>query len=483
MHYATFNIPFCLFVISALFASCDKEEKAIIPVITSIQLDATELTLNAGDEHQFVVTYEPFDAPAPNYKWSFSPQDSGGTISEMGLFKSLKPGNFKVEVMTTDVGDLLAAGIPITATCDVLVKPVSATQIKLSSKEIFIRLGKDTVLSYTVVPEYASVSDIKWESSDENIVKVTDGKIETVHVGDCIIKVYSEKDPTVEDRCQIVVLPPPLESISIDEKLTFEGIGVYKRLEVAYYPEEAEKPKLVWTSSDMNVAVANSDGYVTTKGIGTCRITVATEDGRLSDVCDVEVHAVKLENMYFSDDLEVSIGDARFYLDSYLHFVPSYANNHNYTLEQLSGFDVAKIVLEGKRSRIKGLKEGTATFRATAEDGGYTDVCTLRVVDKVADNVEVYIGLSSWANIAGFVTAEVRCEVFNYNEDPILVRGLDVRPSSGGSNSNSASFAYWGYVNYGRSKYWLNSFTNIYEPYYLVYFQYNNKMYTKIVDR
>lgn len=187
--------------------------------------------------------------------------------------------------------------------------------------------------------------------------------------------------------------------------------------------------------------------------------------------------------MYFSDDLEVSIGDARFYLDSYLHFVPSYANNHNYTLEPLSGFDVAKIVSEGKRSRIKGLKEGTATFRATAEDGGYTDVCTLRVVDKVADNVEVYIGLSGWANIAGFVTAEVRCEVFNYNEDPILVRGLDVRPSSGGSNSNSASFAYWGYVNYGRPKYWLNNFTNIYEPYYLVYFQYNNKMYTKIVDR
>ena len=50
MHYATFNIPFCLFVISVLFASCDKEEKAKIPVVTSIQLDATELTLNAGDE-------------------------------------------------------------------------------------------------------------------------------------------------------------------------------------------------------------------------------------------------------------------------------------------------------------------------------------------------------------------------------------------------------------------------------------------------
>lgn len=80
MHYATFNIPFCLFVISVLFASCDKEEKAIIQVVTSIQLDATELTLNAGDEHQFVVTYEPFDAPAPNYRWSFSPQDSGGGL-------------------------------------------------------------------------------------------------------------------------------------------------------------------------------------------------------------------------------------------------------------------------------------------------------------------------------------------------------------------------------------------------------------------
>lgn len=468
---------FCFFL-----SSCEKEEEKVKdPVVTAIHLDVTDLTVNAGEEYQFDVTYEPADAPTPIYKWFVSPQDTGVTISKTGLFKSIKPGNFNVKVMTTDIANS-ATDTHFSAICEVIVKSISATQIKLSSDSIAIELGKDTLLSYAVMPEYASVSDIKWKSSNENVAMVDDGKIEAVHVGKSIITVYSDKDPMVKADCIFNVLAPPLESISIDKKRTFEGVRINERLDVVYYPEEAEKPKLVWSSSNNNVAVVASDGTITTKGMGTCNIMVTTADGKHSAICEVEVLAVKVKDMYFVGDkeFEVSIGKTTYYWDMYLHFEPENATNQNFTIEQLSGFDVAVVSSDGKR--IKGLKEGIATFRAKAEDGRYMDVCSVKVIDEVVKNVNVSITLSSWANIAGFVTAQVKCSVFNLNEDPILVTGLEVRPSPGGGNSSSASFAYHGYIDHLKSKYWLNSFSNIYEPYYLVHFQYNNKMYTIRVD-
>lgn len=468
-----------LFVISLLLCSCEKEEEKE-PVVTAIHLDVTDLTVNVGDEYQFIVTHEPADVSTPSYKWISSPQDTGVTISETGLFKAIKSGDFNVKVITTDITNPLT-GSPFTATCDVIVRPVSATQIKLSSDSIAIELGKDTLLSYVIKPEYASLSDIKWKSSNENVVTVNDGRIETIHIGKSIITAYSSKDTTVKADCIFDVLAPPLDSISIVKKRIFAGVGVNERLEVTYHPIEAEKLKLIWSSSDRNVAVVASDGTLTTKGTGTCTITVTTEDGKHSAICEIEVLAVKVSDMYFVSDkeIEVSIGKSK-YLMNYLHFEPKNATNRNFTSEQLSGFDVAYLTSDGK---VKGLKEGIATFQMKSEDGGYMDVCTVKVIDEVAKNVMVFISLENYANIAGFLTASFRCTVTNSNEDPILVTGLQVIPSAGGANSNSASFAYHGYVNYLKTKYWLNSFSNIYNPYYLLHFQYNNKMYTIRVDR
>ncbi len=481
MHY---KISIILFVLSSfLLLSCSKEEEKVMdPIVTAIRLDVTNLVMNAGDEHQFTVDYEPIDAPTPTYEWSFSPQDTGVTISKTGLFKSFKPGNFKVQVKTLDAMDPISNSYFISV-CDVLVKPIAPIEIELSSDSIAIELGKDTLLSYTASPDYASVSNIRWKSSNENVAIVNDGKIETLNAGECIITVYLDKDPALKADCKITVLAPVLESISIDEKRTFEGIGASDRLYVTCYPENAEKTNFIWSSSDTDVAVVSQEGTILTKGAGTCIITVTTEDGRLSDSCEVNVLPVAVKNMYFTGDkeIEVGIGNVINYWSMYLHFEPENATNKNFIIEQLSGFDIATISSDGER--IKGLKEGFATFMAKSEDGGFMDVCTVKVIDEVVKNVSVTIQLSSFASIAGYVTAQIKCSVYNLNEDPILVTGLDVLPSSGGGNSNSASFQYHGYVERLRSKYWLNSFNNVYEPYFLVHFQYNNKNYTIRVDQ
>ncbi|MDY4756644.1 MAG: Ig-like domain-containing protein [Parabacteroides sp.] len=472
MRYSSFLcLIFCL-----LLCACDKEDGK--NSVTAIYLDASTVTMKTGDEHQFSIMYEPATALAPICKWSVSPQTDGVTISETGLFKALTAGEYIVQAYTANVTDP-RSGAPFMDECKVVVSPSFATQIELSYDSIAMVMGSDTLLSYIMQPVYAEIGDIQWKSSSEEIATVKDGEIKALQVGKCIITAYSTHDPTVNADCMLNVLPPTLERIAfLNPDMVFAGINVTEQLFLIGYPSGAVIPELFWSSSDDNVATINSYGKLITKGVGTCTISAATNDGKFIAMATVEVHPVKLEMISFEENnpIQVAIGSS-FEWQSYMIVSPPNATNQNVTIRQISGFDVA--ALSTDKTTIKGLSEGTAVFQVTAEEGGATALCIVDVVDEVVTKVRVEITLSNWAILGGgFTTANVKCQVYNYNTESILVTGLEVLPSANQTNSNKAYFRYHGYIEPWRSKYWLDSFSNIYNPYYLVYFQYNNKQYT-----
>lgn len=55
---------FLAIILLAILFSCKSEED---PIVTSIQLDKTELTLKVGEEYAFKVLKTPENAPTPNY--------------------------------------------------------------------------------------------------------------------------------------------------------------------------------------------------------------------------------------------------------------------------------------------------------------------------------------------------------------------------------------------------------------------------------
>lgn len=472
MRYWTFLYLIFYLLLGACVIEDEKDN------VTAIYLDSSTVTMKTGEEHQFSIMYQPTTALAPICKWSVSPLTDGVTISETGLFKALTAGEYIVQVYTANVTDPTSGG-PFMDGCKVIVSPSFATQIKLSHDSIAMVMGSDTLLSYIIQPTYAEIGDIQWKSSSEEIATVKNGEIKALQVGKCTISAYSTQNPAVNADCILTVLPPTLERIAFyNPDKVYSGINVTEQLFLIGYPSGAVIPELVWSSSDDNIATINSYGKLTTKGVGSCTITAATNDRKFIAMATVEVRPVKLETISFEENnpIQVAIGSS---LDwqSYMTVSPPNATNQHTTIQQVSGFDVASLSTD--KTTIKGLSEGTAVFQVTAEEGRATASCIVNVVDEVVTKVRVEITLSNWAVLGGgFTTANVKCQVYNYNTESILVTGLEVLPSANQENSNKAYFRYHGYIEPWKSKYWLDSFSNIYNPYYLVYFQYNNKQYT-----
>lgn len=62
------KLLFLMSLIWVTLSSCEKEE----PVVTSIDLDKSELELKVGETYDFKVSHNPPDAKAPTYEWNVS---------------------------------------------------------------------------------------------------------------------------------------------------------------------------------------------------------------------------------------------------------------------------------------------------------------------------------------------------------------------------------------------------------------------------
>ena len=90
----------------------------------------------------------------------------------------------------------------------------------------------------------------------------------------------------------INVVTTPLTSISIDpSSLILEVGGTGSTLTATILPTDASNTNVTWTTSDSNVAIVNSTGFVTPVGAGIATITATTVDGGYTANCSVTVNA------------------------------------------------------------------------------------------------------------------------------------------------------------------------------------------------
>lgn len=84
----------------------------------------------------------------------------------------------------------------------------------------------------------------------------------------------------------------PVAGVSLDHsKLTLKT-GSSEKLTATVAPDNATNKAVTWTTSNAAVAEVDSEGKVTAKAAGTATITVTTEDGGYTAVCEVTVERV-----------------------------------------------------------------------------------------------------------------------------------------------------------------------------------------------
>lgn len=84
--------------------------------------------------------------------------------------------------------------------------PVRVTLIKLDEDEISMYVNYTTSLNAIVLPSNATNKDIIWSSSDENVVQVTDGILESLKVGTAVITATSADNSNISASCIVNVV-------------------------------------------------------------------------------------------------------------------------------------------------------------------------------------------------------------------------------------------------------------------------------------
>ena len=166
--------------------------------VSGVTLSETEKTLDAGDSFQLTATILPADAGNKSVSWSSS-ADNVAEVDENGTVTAKAAGTAVITVLTAD-------GYK-EATCTVTVKApvVPVTGISLNKDALTLDVGGTETLKASLSPETATNKGVKWTSSDESIVKVSDkGVVTAVKAGTASITVTSE-DGSFSATCAVTV--------------------------------------------------------------------------------------------------------------------------------------------------------------------------------------------------------------------------------------------------------------------------------------
>lgn len=164
-------------------------------------------------------------------------------------------------------------------------------------------------VQYQLRPIYANVGSVvvdKWWSSNERIISVTQtGLAKGEGRGEAYIYCSSEKYGTICQKFEVYVSPATgVIMRKSDVGLVWGG----KTLQIDFYvtPSSGDN-RLVWTSSDEDVATVDEYGVVTSDYQGVCTITATTPDGKYSASCTLRVSAYK-DGVYYIESGRESYG-------------------------------------------------------------------------------------------------------------------------------------------------------------------------------
>ncbi len=264
--------------------TCFVTVSEVVVAVSGVVVTPSSITLKRGDEQQLTAVVLPLGATNQNVSWS-SNNEGVATVDDNGLVTAVAAGAATITVTTED-GEF-------TATCTVtVVVPVTGVALALHSLTL-VEGGATGLLTVTITPADATNKSVTWSSSDPSVAYAGPGGIVTAaSPGTTVITVTTE-DGGFTDTCEVEVVVPVDGVTLAPHSLTLVEGGATGLLTVTITPADATNKSVTWSSSDPSVAYAGPGGIVTAASPGTTVITVTTEDGGFTDICDVTVIEAK----------------------------------------------------------------------------------------------------------------------------------------------------------------------------------------------
>jgi uncharacterized protein YjdB len=263
-------------------ATCDLTvvEKTI--PVNSVSLNKIELMLIEGDSEKLIATIAPLDATYKDIDW-ISSDESIVAVDSHGKVTALKSGVALITVIAHDNGKK--------DVCAVVVEPniVSVTGVTLDKTSLTLIKGEFETLTAKVVPLDATNMELIWKSSNVTIASVdTNGKITAHEPGSTTISVTTV-DGGKTAKCEVTVKVVSVTGVTLNNTSLTIDENESETLIATIEPSNATNKNVSWKSGDNNIATVDSKGKVFGVNAGNTTITVTTEDGSKTAVCDVAV--------------------------------------------------------------------------------------------------------------------------------------------------------------------------------------------------
>ena len=172
---------------------------------------------------------------------------------------------------------------------------VAVESVTLNQVTIDVNVGDEANLIANITPADATTQTLKWESSDDEIVTVdAAGKVTGVKVGSATITVTSTADATKTATCTVTVKSVAVTGVTLEGDKAI-AIGETVKLTATIAPANATNKKIIWNSSNPEIASIGTDGTIEGKAAGETTVTVTTEDGSKTATCKVEVTSIPLK--------------------------------------------------------------------------------------------------------------------------------------------------------------------------------------------
>lgn len=331
--------------------------------VETVTLNEHQLTMNKEEQFSLSVTITPEDADDKTIAWT-SENESVATVDENGVVTAIKDGETKIYVTSVATG--------IQDFCTVLVRK-NVTSITLKEDQITLGNLADTKqLVATILPEDATDKSVTWSSANEQVCTVSaTGLVTATGIGSTLVTVTTV-DGGLTANCVVKVLQH-VDGLTLNKTDLSLKVGESEKLQPTITPSNADNKKVVWTSSNDNVAKVDAEGNVTAVKAGKVTVTATSEDNsEVKATCAVTVIQPATGITLSESTYKLkAIGES---IQLTATVLPDDATN-----KKVNWNCPNNTVCVVSNGNVVAVGYGTAVVIATTEDGGFIATCTITV--------------------------------------------------------------------------------------------------------
>ena len=354
--------------------------------VQSISVDDENVDLMVGNKYLLKYSYSPSNAGVHYFSY-LSSDKSILSVDNKGEVTGVRAGKAMVTILDEASGNQTTQEFTIhdivertdnqneNSISDV-DETVNIDNIKISTTEVNLVVNGEQQIAAEVLPIEAN-QKLTWKSINPTVATVNqDGLIKGIEVGNTEIIVTAVNGMNKVISVTVQTNYVDIDSMVINSKDLSINVGSSKTIGVTIKPKNATNQKIIWLSSDSNIATVNQSGKITGVNPGKVTITAKTLEDEITSSIVVTVN--KVSNFVNETDLTISNDNVTIDVGgtSYIkaNVLPSNATNKKVTWKS-SNESVATV----KDGMITGKGAGSTIITVKTNNKGITKTINVNV--------------------------------------------------------------------------------------------------------